>query len=373
MPRTGVGTIALDPGVPSGLNRYSMEVLRALLADGEDGIVAYVSSSPLHRDLGAAARLVNSPRLAQSNFSGNLLRLLWHQMRLPAAVKQDGLDVFYSPVPEGMLAPKCPQVVTVHDLLPLHFPEVYPRLRHYCRYVLPRILDASAAIIVDSESTARDLRAAGLVNGLPMHVVYPGFDAPAFRPAGDDEVSEVRQAFGLGDYVLAVGEARPYKNIRRLIEAFARVEVPSLQLVIVGKIGSRDRGILQAAAEFGVEDRVRFLGFVPDEQLAALYTGALAFVFPSLYEGFGIPPLEAMACGCAVVASNAASIPEVCGEAALYVDPLDVDSIAAGIQRVVLDSNLRGSLIRAGAEQVRCFSYAQVASAIRSIVREVAR
>jgi glycosyltransferase involved in cell wall biosynthesis len=373
MPRIGVGAVALDPRRPSGLNRYTLEILRAFRADGDDSLVAYVSSAELSSRLVGTARLVDAPVLARSDFTGNLLRLLWHQVRLPPAVDRDDLDVFYSPVPEGMLLPRCPQVVTVHDLLPLRFPEVYPRLQHYFRHVLPRILRSSAAIIVDSESTASDLRSRGLANGVPVEVVYPGYDAESFRTVSAERVAQVSRDYGLSEYLLAVGEMRPYKNIRRLIEAFARADLEGVQLAIVGRIGPRDRAILNTAADHGVAERVKFLGFVPDDGLAALYTGALAFVFPSLHEGFGIPPLEAMACGCPVVASRAASIPEVCGAAAVYVDPYDVDSMAAGMEKVVADSALRRSLGRMGVEQASRFSYGTAVVTIRSILKGVAR
>jgi glycosyltransferase involved in cell wall biosynthesis len=177
----------------------------------------------------------------------------------------------------------------------------------------------------------------------------------------------------VGEYLLSVGETRPYKNIPRLLEAFARLDAPGLDLVLVGRHDPRERDLRALAERLGVGGRVRFLGFVPDEQLAALYSGAVAFVFPSLYEGFGIPLLEAMACGCPVVTSDLASMPEVCGEAAVYVDPSDADAIAAGMASVVGDREMSAALARRGLERAARFSYRSAAESILEVLRGCAR
>ncbi len=334
----------------------------------------YTTSPALARRYTAESRLVRPRSLARSDFGGNLLRLLWHQTTLPRRLKQDGAGIFYSPVPEGMIAPACPQVITIHDLLPLCFPEMYPRLRYYFRHVLPRIVHASAAVITVSEATCNEVRRFFGALETPVHVVHGAYDAVAFSPATAtrEMAEEARRKYRLGEYILAVGETRPYKNARRLIEAFARLRRDDLHLGFVGKSNKMDADLLHFPQELGVEDRVRFLGYVPDRDLAALYGGAAAFVFPSLYEGFGIPPLEAMACGCPVVCSRAASLPEVCGDAAEYVDPLEVDSIAAGISRVVEHAPLRKSLREKGWKRVREFSYDKAAGEIVQILEAVA-
>jgi glycosyltransferase involved in cell wall biosynthesis len=369
-PRIAIGAIGFDGTGVGGLNRYTDEVLRSLLGGGAgEGAVAYTSVPTRSAAYAAEVRVAASPRYVRNDLVGNSLRLAWHQLRLPGLLREDGADVFYSPVPEGMLRPALPQVITVHDLLPLHYPAVYPRLRHYFRLVLPRLVRASRAVVVDSAATERDLREMVGCKEVPIHVVYPGCSAETFRPAPQERIAEVRARFGLGEYLLFVGEARPYKNLARLIEAFSRTCLTGLQLAIVGGIGPRDGGVRELPSRFGVGERVRFLGRQPDAELAALYSGAEAFVFPSLYEGFGIPPLEAMACGCAVVASDAASIPEVCGEAACYIDPHDVDSIAAGMERVVGDSVLRRRLREAGLSRAARFSYRLAGDQIRTVLR----
>jgi glycosyltransferase involved in cell wall biosynthesis len=173
-------------------------------------------------------------------------------------------------------------------------------------------------------------------------------------------------------YLLCVGETRPYKNIRRAIEAFARViatgDRPDLTLAIVGTLNRLDTHLADLPQQLGIVDRVQFLGRVSDADLANLYRSAAAFLFPSLYEGFGIPPLEAMACGCPTIVARSASLPEVCGTAAHYVDPLNVEDIAAGIVRVTGDRSYAQRLQQAGLEQVKQFQPELFRQRLRAIV-----
>lgn len=368
--RIAVSAAAYDERNTSGLNRYTHEVLGALLKLEPD-LIAYATSSALIAEYGDSVRRVPIRLLSESNFRGNLSRLAWHQTALPMLLRRADASMFYSTVPEGMIAPPCPQVITIHDLLPLHFPETYPRLSYYFRYVLPHVVRASAAIVVTSQATERDVRRFFRVYDKPVHVVYQGFKQETFHLQTTETADTARRRYGLGEFVLSVGETRPYKNIRRLIEAFARLDAPGLQLAIVGKTNKMDKEVLELPRRLGVAGHVRFLGCVPDQDLAALYGAARVFIFPSLYEGFGIPPLEAMACGCPVVASHAASIPEVCGDVAVYVDPLSVDSIAQGIAQVVNDRSVSEELRRRGLDRVTRFSYTNAAKQLLDIFRGV--
>ncbi|CAN5270064.1 glycosyltransferase family 1 protein [soil metagenome] len=369
----GISAVAYQDGQLGGLNRYTGEMVAALTRQKPE-VSLYTASIPLARRHPQQSRLIRPQSLGRSDFKGNFLRLIWHQTSLPRHLKQDGVQILYSPVAEGMIAPTCRQVITIHDLLPLRFPRMNPRLRYYFQYVLPRIVRGSAAVITVSEATRGDLRRFFGASDTPVHVVHGAYDARAFSTttATPAIVDEARRKHRLGEYILAVGETRPYKNTRRLIKAFARLRRNDLQLAIVGKTNKMDPDLEHFPRGLGVKERVRFLGYVSDRDLAALYGGAAAFVFPSLYEGFGIPPLEAMACGCPVVCSRAASLPEVCGDAAEYVDPLDVGSIAAGISRVLNDASLRSSLREKGRERVRAFSYDKAAAEIVQILDEVA-
>jgi glycosyltransferase involved in cell wall biosynthesis len=231
-------------------------------------------------------------------------------------------------------------------------------------------LRASSAVIAVSESTKKDIENHYDLSDRPVHVVYQGYRDDVFVPASPGRVKEIKAKYRLDSYILSVGETRPYKNIRRLIRAFAGVPIPGLKLALAGKINRLDRSLLELPGELGISGKVTFLDYVPDEELAALYSGAVAFIFPSLYEGFGIPPLEAMACGCPVIASKVASLPEVCGEAAVYVDPCDNDSIAGGIFKTANDKQLQDTLRQKGLERVKSFSYREAAEKLVKILYE---
>ena len=368
--RLAVGALEADLPAAGGIQRYSLEVLREMLTR-DPAVVGFVASPSVAAENGRV-RLVGPQTMTRASFSGNLLRLGWHQAALPARLRQERAEVFYSTVPDGMLFPSCPQVVTVHDLIPLRFPGSSPRLQHYFRLVVPRVLRASAAIVAMSDATRRDIENFYGIGGERVHVVHQGYRRDLFRPADGDEVERVRARFGLGRYLLAVGEGRPYKNIPNLLRAFARLRDPNLELVLAGRASAREIDLPGLAVALGVGERVRFLGFVSDDDLAPLYAGAEAFVFPSLFEGFGIPPLEAMACGCPVVCSDRASMPEVCGDAAVYVDPSDVASIAAGVERVLGDASLNERLRRDGPRRAATFSYGSAAERILQLLRTVA-
>jgi glycosyltransferase involved in cell wall biosynthesis len=367
-PAIAVGAVACDPTVPGGLNRYTTELLPRLL-ESDGAVYAYGAAPALRSRTGGDLRMVSLPALARGDFVGNFLRMVWHQTALPADLKRRGARLFYSPVADGMLFPVCPQVTSVPDLIPLLFPESSPRLKYYYKHVLPRIVRASAAVITLSQASREDIRRLYGLEEERIHVVYPGYPTETFRPGSAERVDAVRRRHGLGDYVLSVGETRPYKNVPRLLEAFSLVRRPALKLVVVGRHVGRGIDLRSLARSLGIEDRVVLLGTVADDELAALYSGARAFAFPSLYEGFGIPALEAMACGCPVLASRAASLPEVCGDAALYIDPYDTRDIAQGLEQMLSDPALRASLSQRGLLRAARFSYGETARQVMAVLR----
>lgn len=368
-----MGRIAFDATILTsqgmfGLNRFAGEVLKEFMTREEQPVV-YTTLPEIKGKYGDLVKIFPES-LNRYGFKGNLLRLLWHQTILPLDLKFDKISILYSPVPEGMLFPVCRQIITVHDLLPLLFPEVYPRVKFYFRWIVPRLIKASAAVIADSLSTRQDIEKYYNITDKPIHVVYPGYGDDVFFPQTDERIKMAKSKYRLNQFVLCVGETRPYKNVRRLIEAFAKVGVPGLTLAVVGKINRLDKSILGLPSTLGIVDKVKFLDYVPDDDLAALYSGAKAFVFPSLYEGFGIPPLEAMACGCPVVVSNAASLPEVCGDAGYYINPYNTDNIAEGIYKAVTDGNLQRYLTEKGLMQVKQFSYSKAVDKLIDIFNE---
>jgi glycosyltransferase involved in cell wall biosynthesis len=369
--KVGIGATAWNPDERSGLNRYVGEIVSPL-AEAFTGAYVFGSAPEIDGQLGARFRRCGTRRLGYSDFVGNAGRLIWHQTALPRKIRQSGVDVFYSPVTEGMLRPPVRQVVTVHDILPLRFPAVYPRLQYYWRHVVPRILAASSGIIAISEATVRGIHEHFPAVTTPTWVVPNWYLQDNFYPRGHAEVEAVRRRHCRGPYLLAVGETRPYKNIRRLIEALGLLDRSDLVLLIVGHINRRDPGIVELPERLGIGGRVRFLSGVSDEDLASLYTGCEAFVFPSLYEGFGLPPLEAMACGAPVVASSATAIPEVCGNAATYFDPMSVESMAMAIDSVLGSTEVRCRLGRAGLHRANTFTRERAVRSIAEVLRAAA-
>ena len=347
-----------------GLNRYVGELLRYYR--GGDRFCFYTADSTLVGADSQKFQVLDNPTLYRNDFKNNLRRLIWHQIGLPLGIIKNKQKLFYSPVFEGMLAPICPQIITIHDILPIRFPEVYPRIKYYFRFILPQLIRSSKAIITTSHYTKKEILDYYNCQKTPIHVVYQGYREDIFNLQVEDNEDFFKSPET--PFVLCVGETRPYKNLRRLIEAFGRADCPNLELRIVGNLNKCDRPLLDYPKQLGCHQRVKFLGFVPDDALADLYRQAIAFAFPSLYEGFGIPPLEAMACGCPVLASNQTAIPEVCGDAAFYINPYDVDDMAQGIVQLVNNPQLRQQLQQRGLQRVQSFHYRQMGDRILTIL-----
>lgn len=270
--------------------------------------------------------------------------------------------VFFSPGFNPPLWSPVPFVFTIHDLIHLHVPEELSRLKAaYYRFVVrPAARRAFRVLTVSEYSKTQIVRWAG-VKPDQVVVVGNGVDL-AFSPDGP--------AYDPGyPYILYVGNRKPHKNLPRLLEAFAQVaaEQPELHLLLSGAPDDETR---HQALRLGIYHRVVFAGHIPEAQLPALYRGAALLTLPSLYEGFGLPPLEAMACGTPVVVSDTTSLPEVVGEAGVLVDPQSVPSIADGLRRALTDSDLRERLRAAGLERARQFSWDRVAERVRRVLAE---
>jgi len=358
---------------PTGTEVYSQRVIEALLAlDSPHRFRLYLRSTPPAGIFpGADLRLIPCPRLWTH------LRLSWEMARrLP--------DALFIPAHVLPLVHPRASLVTVHDLGYLHFPQAHPwRQRLYLDLSTRWNARAAAHVLADSEATKLDLVAHYSVPPDKITVAYPGCDeslAPVRDPA---TIEAVKTRHGItGDYFLYLGTLQPRKNLSRLITAFATQSPsppvtqspshPVTQLVLAGKRGWLYDDLFAQVRRLGLEGRVLFPGYIPDEDKAALLSGALAFVFPSLYEGFGLPVLEAQACGCPVITSATSSLPEVAGDAALLVAPGDTAAIAAGLRRIATDPALRESLIERGFANVRCFSWAACAQSILSVIEQCA-
>ena len=299
------------------------------------------------------------------------------QIKIPWALKREGVTLFHAP--HYVLPPlvQCRSVVTIHDCIHLMFPQYLPNRAAlwYARTSISLAARRATRVMTVSESSKRDILRYVDTQPEKIDVIYNAYDERfAIEPAEED-VARVRERYQLHDpFVLYAGNVKPHKNLERLIDAFHLVRkqgLDNLKLVLIGDEISKYTALRRAVHQYQLRKHVRFLGYLPEVTLAVMYRLAGVFVFPSLYEGFGLPPLEAMASGTPVVTSNVSSLPEVAGDAAVLVDPYDPQAIADGIYRVLTDEPLRRSLILKGIARAGQFSWEQSVRRIRAIYGEV--
>ncbi len=305
-------------------------------------------------------------------------RLWFDQVSLVRGVRADGAEVLLSPYYKMPLACPCPAVITIHDLLFLEYPPT-PRHATALYRLLFRVgatlmIRRAAAVLTDSEWSRRDiLHRFGLPAG--RVVVTPLGVSPRFRPIPPELARPVAARYGLeGDYVLYVGNFRPHKNVGGLLEAYAALPAPLRAGVSLALAGAPETGAapLRAwAAARGLTQAVRFLGSVPDADLPALYSAATLFCFPSLAEGFGLPPLEAMACGAPVLCSDAAALPEVVGEAASLVNARRPEALAAALEALLTDGVTRARLRERGPARAAAFTPGRFAAGVLAVLDQV--
>jgi glycosyltransferase involved in cell wall biosynthesis len=293
---------------------------------------------------------------------------------IPLKVHRLGADLLHSP--HYVLPLLCRQrsVVTIHDCIHLLFPEYLPnRLApRYAREMMGSAIRRSDLVLTVSEASRRDILSFyPSTNPERVEVVPNAIDEAILQDPGEEEMERVRERYQIrGRFILYAGNIKPHKNLERLIAAFGlfkqRPGHEDVKLLIIGDEVNTYGALRRSVEAAGVRQDVRFFGFVPERTLAALYRLADAFAFPSLYEGFGLPPLEAMACGTPVVTSRISSLPEVVGDAALLVDPYSVEDIASGLERVLGDEALRASLVARGHARVKLYSWERSIGAIHA-------
>lgn len=362
----------------AGIGRYARELIRALSRlDHTNRYVLFVPCDA-HADLLHFAWSPNFT-IRRAPLTERYLAALWHRARVPLPIEVfiGAVDVFYSPdflLPPTFAARK---LVTVHDLSYVRVPECFPApLLKYLNRAVPPSLARADVILADAVSTQNDLVEVYRLSREKIRVLYSGVESRFGPDVSNESRTRVRALTRGKPYVLSVGTLQPRKNYPRLIRAFARLvgnpqSLPPnsalrehLQLVIAGGRGWMYEEIFETVSRLNLQDRVLLLDFVADEDLPALYAEALLFVYPSLYEGFGLPVAEAMACGTPVVCSNTSSLPEVAGDAALYFDPRDVDDIARTLHRALTDTTLRDTLHARGFAQVKPFTWDNAARAL---------
>jgi glycosyltransferase involved in cell wall biosynthesis len=333
---------------PTGVARYGHRLVEALVPKLDGDVLYLFSDSRLpHRLHSDGANLV---RLGFPFHRG------WQQVRLPLAAFTHKLDVLHSLNFATVRFCPCPQVVTIYDLSFLTYPSLTePAVARYLYRVVPQAVERADIVLAISAFTAEELHQRLGVAREKIHVTPLGVDS-RFAPVSGFNKPPASSNL---PYVLYVGSVGLRKNLQTLIEAFAIIARQGFPhtLVLAGAEAYLGAEVKSAVRSHGLQDRVVLIGYVPDEDLPPLYSGASLFVFPSLYEGFGLPPLEAMACGTPVVCSNTSSLPEVVGDAALLVNPLDAEAMARAMATILENRQLADQLRKAGLARVRDFSW----------------
>ncbi|MBD0389782.1 MAG: glycosyltransferase family 4 protein, partial [Nostoc sp. C3-bin3] len=292
---------------------------------------------------------------AEQGVKGHFNRLVWTQFKLPQIYRKLKSQVLFSSLPEAPLYSNCRFVITSFDMIPLRFPKRFSPLTPYHRYYTPQVLKQAQHIICISQTTAEDIIK---FYGIPANKITPiplAYDRNHFRPLNLPK----------RNYFLYIGRQEPYKNIQRLITAFAALlNCKDYELWLVGPSDSRYTPILKAQVEqLSITNQVKFLDYVPYEELPKIINEAIALVFPSLWEGFGLPVLEAMACGTPVITSNLSSLPEVTGDAAILINPYNTGEITEAMHAIATDSELRSRLSNQGITHSQQFSWEKTGKA----------
>jgi glycosyltransferase involved in cell wall biosynthesis len=354
----------------AGIGQYTQRLAQAMAAIDHDNSYSLLQS---RKD---GTPLVGSPTFRR--------RSLWtpphhryEQWLLPLEIWPLRLDLLHCPDFIPPFRRPCPAVITVHDLAFLRFPGLLTEESRSYYGQIERAVESAEHIIAVSESTKSDLVALAGADARKITVVYEAA-GPSFQPADAAQIAAVRQRYGLqDDYILFVSTIEPRKNIPFLLEAYAQMRSTwsgagdAPRLVLAGKKGWLYDSVFVIMEQLGLSTSVVFTGGIPIEDLPALYSGALCFVLPSLYEGFGLPVLEAMSCGAPVIATNVSSLPEVAGDAALLVDPQDMLGLAMALQRLCQDEALRQDLIARGRAQAARFSWQRAARETIAIYKAV--
>jgi glycosyltransferase involved in cell wall biosynthesis len=345
----------------SGISRYTYRLIAGLAQRADDQrYTVFVNA----RDVSAAAGLSTERlRLVASRrpIDHPAQRVLWEQRVLPRLLRRLGVDVFHAPANVLPARLPCPSVVTIHDLSFIHFPQFFqPTRRIYQRLFTARSARAATLVLAVSQSTRRDLIEHMAVNPARIRVVYPAIEE-RFQPNLDPAVlATFRRERGLPErFLLYLGNLEPRKNVAGLIEAYARLRAADADappLVVAGGKGWYYQTIFERVRALGIERAITFAGYVRDEEQPLWYAAAELFIYPSYFEGFGLPVAEAMACGAPVITSNVSSLPEVAGDVAVQVDPRDSGALAHAMQSVLEDEQARQRMAAEGPRWAQQFS-----------------
>jgi glycosyltransferase involved in cell wall biosynthesis len=361
-------------GINTGVGRYTSNLCNSISKDkyGNDYyfyLPGRSSSSTCWNDMKGAQ--LNEKGIFLQN---NTLRILWEQIFLPIKIRKDMLDLFhYTDHAMSLTQRMHPVVITVHDIAYIRFPDLLNKTRQiYKKYILNSSIRKASVIIADSHSTKRDIIEFFKVDEERIKVIHLGVES-RFRPIKNVEGYRTRNNLP-SKMILNIGTLEPRKNVVTLIKAFKKLQERGRQdyiLVIAGEKGWLYKKIFEEIKSSGMEQSIRILGVISDEDLPLLYNCADLFVYPSLYEGFGLPPLEAMACGVPIITSNTSSLPEVVGNAGIMVDPNDIESLSEEMYKVLNDKELKHRMSRDGLKRSKMFTWEKMVKEVLEIYNEI--
>jgi glycosyltransferase involved in cell wall biosynthesis len=361
---------------PSGLGIYTYNVINELtkIISNNDELVIYTSNPEILKK-NKNIKMKRVPQSTQPKYGKHaaIKRFIWSQYTLLKDLKKEKVDILYSPTQHGLLFYNI-QIITIHDLLPIYFnykKSLQRKLQNlYYRYLLPIVLKKVGKVITVSESTKKDIIKYYNVKAENIVRVYNGINTN-YLNYKENAVDYIFQKYKVKNYLLSIGASYPYKNYDTLIKALKLIYAKDIKLVIAGGKNDYRNYLKLLSSNLGLSDKVIFIDYIPQEDLPYLYSAAQCLVYPSLYEGFGLPPLEAMACGCPVITSNTSSLPEVVGNAGIMVDPYDVNEIAKAIDLILFNENLRNEMIEKGLKQAKKFSWKKTAEEIYEVIKEI--
>ncbi len=376
--RIGLNALFLDRQT-TGSGQYVRHLVHELVKIGEGshyflGLTPGRDENDEFRPPTSGFRIVRTPL---PGWSRNLTKVWFEQVTFPRLCLREGVDLAHVPYFASPLVPTTPMVVTIHDLIPLLLPAYRGSalVRLYTRLVALAARRADL-VLTDSHSSKKDIVRHLRLPPDRVQAIYLAAD-DIFRPAEDEgHLEKIQDKYGLPpDYILYLGGFDQRKNVPTLLEAFSLVASDGLYLVVAGRLPEVDTAFFpdprRGAQKLSLADRVIFTGWVAEEDKPALYSGALLFVFPSLYEGFGLPPLEALACGTPVVASCTGSLPEIVGQGGILVDPEDVEGLAAAMRKILSDDDLRAELREKGLAHAAAFNWEKTARETLDAYRRV--
>jgi len=339
---------------PTGVSTYTLNILPYLKP-----LVPTLLTAQSFPDY--TCHFIPPGKTPEEGMKGHLSRLQWTQFQLPQIYKQQNANLLFSPLPEIPLFSDCRSVVMMHDLIPVRFPKRFSLLTPYYRYYIPSVLRQAEHIICNSVATAADITNFLHISSHKITPILLSHDTNHFQFLD----------LPTQNYFLYLGRCEPYKNLHRLISAFASLPGHGEQeLWLAGPIDRRYQPqLVRQITALNLSHHIKFLNYIPYTELPKLLNQAIALVFPSLWEGFGLPVLEAMACGTSVITSNLASMPEVAGDAALLVDPYRVESIADAMAQVAADSQLRATLRQRGLARAQQFSWEKTGKATAEVLQ----